>query len=85
MIAGYHHKLAADLTQDMTKYGRKSCVGNERHLLALGKGDALTADERRKVREQLARYTGLRPEVVENNNLRSTSTFTHELLLTRSW
>jgi carboxypeptidase C (cathepsin A) len=83
MIAGYHHKLPADLSQDMAKT-RQEVVrwSTNDYLLALGKGDALTPDERRKIVEQLARYTGLRPEVVENHNLRiDVPTFTHELLL----
>src|SRR5882762_332085 len=83
MIAGYHHKLPADLSQDMTKT-RQDVVrwSTNEYLLALGKGDALTPDERRKIVEQLSRYTGLRPEVVENHNLRiDVPTFTHELLL----
>jgi len=83
MIAGYHHKLPADLSLDMAKT-RQEVVRwtmND-YLLALGKGDAMTPDERRKIVEQLARYTGLRPEVVENHNLRiDVPTFTHELLL----
>jgi carboxypeptidase C (cathepsin A) len=83
MIAGYHHKLPADLSQDMTKT-RQDVVrwAMSDYLLALSKGDAMTPEERRKIGEQLARYTGLRPEVVENNNLRiDVPTFTHELLL----
>ncbi|MFY9561660.1 MAG: peptidase S10 [Terriglobales bacterium] len=82
MIAGYHQKLPGDLTQDMAKT-RQEVVhwATNDYLLALGKGDAMTAEERRKIVEQLARYTGLRPEVVENNNLRiDVPTFTHELL-----
>jgi carboxypeptidase C (cathepsin A) len=82
-VAGYHHKLPADLSQDLAKT-RQDVVrwaAND-YLLALAKGDALTPDERRKDVEQLARYTGLRPEVVENNNLRiDVPTFTHELLI----
>src|SRR6266849_6123970 len=83
MIAGYHHKLPADLSQDMTKT-RQDVVrwAMSDYLLALSKGDAMTPEQRRKIVEQLARYTGLRPEVVENNNLRiDVPTFTHELLL----
>jgi len=85
MIAGYHHKLAADLTQDVAKtreeVGRWS---SNDYVLALGKGDALTPEEHRKVVEQLSRYIGLRPEVIEAHNLRiDVPTFTHELLLDR--
>ena len=83
MIASYHHKLAADLTQDMTKT-REEVVrwSMKDYALALGKGDAMTPDERGKIVEQLARYTGLRPEVIETHDLRiGVPTFTHELLL----
>jgi carboxypeptidase C (cathepsin A) len=83
MIAGYHRKLPADLTQDMTKTKQEVVRwATSDYLLALSKGDVMTPEERRKVVEQLARYTGLRPEVVENNNLRiDVPTFTRELLL----
>ncbi|MGA7572801.1 MAG: peptidase S10 [Terriglobales bacterium] len=83
MIAGYHHKLSADLTQDVAKT-REEVVrwSNNDYALALGKGDALTPEERRKIVEQLSRYIGLRPEVIEAHNLRiNVPTFTHELLL----
>ena len=83
MIAGYHHKLAADLTQDAAKT-REEVVrwSMNDYALALGKGDALTPEEHRKVVEQLARYTGLRTEVVEAHSMRiDVPTFTHELLL----
>jgi carboxypeptidase C (cathepsin A) len=83
MIAGYHHKLPAELSQDMAKT-RQEVVrwSTNDYLLALGKADTLTPEERRKIVEQLARYTGLRPEVVEHHNLRiDVPTFTQELLL----
>jgi carboxypeptidase C (cathepsin A) len=83
MIAGYHHKLSADLTQDMGKTREEVVRWSTRdYALALGKGDALTPDERRKIVEQLSRYLGLRPEVIEEHNLRiDVPTFSHELLL----
>ena len=83
MIAGYHHKLAADLTQDMAKT-REEVVrwATNDYALALGKGDAMTPEEHRKIVEQLSRYIGLRPEVIEAHNLRiDVPTFSHELLL----
>lgn len=83
MIAGYHHKLSADLTQDMAKT-RDEVVrwSSNDYALALGKGDALTPEEHRKIVEQLSRYIGLRPEVIEAHNLRiDVPTFTKELLL----
>src|SRR5712692_1855755 len=85
MIAAYHHKLSADLTQDMAKT-REDAVrwSTNDYALALGKGDAMTPEERGKIVEQLARYIGLRPEVIEAHNLRiDVPTFTHELLLDR--
>jgi carboxypeptidase C (cathepsin A) len=83
MIAGYHHKLAADLTQDAAKT-REEVVrwAATDYALALGKGDTMTPDEHRKIVEQLSRYTGLRPEVIEAHDLRiDVPTFDRELLL----
>jgi carboxypeptidase C (cathepsin A) len=83
MIAGYHHKLAADLTQDVART-REEVVrwSTNDYALALGKGDALAPEEHRKIVEQLSRYIGLRPEVIEAHNLRiSVPTFSKELLL----
>jgi carboxypeptidase C (cathepsin A) len=85
MIAGYHHKLSADLTQDVAKT-REEVVrwSNNEYALALGKGDAITPEERRKIVEQLSRYIGLKPEVIEAHDLRiDVPTFTKELLLDR--
>jgi carboxypeptidase C (cathepsin A) len=71
MIAGYHHKLSADLSQDMAKT-RQEVVhwATNDYLIALSRADAMTAEEHKRVVEQLARYTGMRPEVIESNNLR---------------
>ncbi len=83
MIAAYHHKVPADLSADPEKM-RQEVVrwATNDYALALGKADAMTPDERRKIVEQLARYIGLRPEVIETNNLRiDVPTFTRELLL----
>jgi carboxypeptidase C (cathepsin A) len=85
MIAAYHHKLSADLTQDMAKT-REEVVrwSTNDYALALGKGDALTPEEHRKIVEQLSRYIGLHPEVIEAHNLRiDVPTFSYELLLDR--
>ena len=40
------------------------------YQIALGKGDRLTKQERQKVIEQIARYTGLSPVFIDNNDLR---------------
>jgi carboxypeptidase C (cathepsin A) len=85
MIAGYHHKLSADLTQDVAKT-REEVVrwSSNEYALALGKGDAMTPEERRKIVEQLSRYIGLKPEVIEAHDLRiDVPAFTKELLLDR--
>ncbi len=66
MIAGYHHKLPTDLSADMART-RDEVVrwSMNDYALALAKGDAMSSDEHRKILDQLARYTGLRPEVIE--------------------
>jgi carboxypeptidase C (cathepsin A) len=83
MIAGYHHKLPADLAQDMTKAREESekfAMGD--YARALAKGDALTGEERQKVIEQVSRYTGLSKEVIDEANLRiDVGKFTHYLLI----
>ena len=83
MIAAYHHKLASDLTADLNKM-RDDVIrwSLNDYAAALGKGDALSADDHRKIVEQLSRYIGLRPEVIEANNMRiDVPTFMRELLL----
>ncbi len=54
MIAGYHHKLASDLTQDVAKT-REEVVrwSTNDYALALGKGDALTPEEHRRIVETI--------------------------------
>jgi len=83
MIAAYHHKLPGDLTQDMAKT-REEVVrwSMNDYAMALAKGDALSPEDHRKIVEQLSRYIGLRPDVIEAHNLRiDVPTFGHELLL----
>ncbi len=83
MIAGYHHKLAPDLAQDMNKAREESQRwASTDYAQALDKGDALTPEERQKVISQLARYTGLTPDVIDQANLRiDVRKFTHYLLI----
>jgi carboxypeptidase C (cathepsin A) len=83
MIAGYHHKLAPDLAQDMNRAREESQRwASTEYAQALDKGDALTPEERQKVISQLARFTGLTPEVVDQANLRiDVRKFTHYLLI----
>ncbi len=83
MIAAYHHKLAPDLAQDLNRTRQESeqwAFGD--YAQALAKGDALTPQEREKIVEQMARYTGLSKEVVDEANLRiNVNKFTHYLLI----
>ena len=83
MIAGYHHKLPADLSQDMAKARQESEQwASGEYAQALAKGDALTPEERQKVIGNMARYTGLSTEVIDQANLRiDVAKFTHYLLI----
>ena len=83
MIAGYHHKLPADLAQDMTKAREESeKFATGEYAQALARGDSLTGEERQKVIDQLSRYTGLTKEVIDEANLRiDVGKFTHYLLI----
>ncbi|MFZ0863839.1 MAG: peptidase S10 [Candidatus Sulfotelmatobacter sp.] len=83
MIAGYHHKLAPDLAQDMNRARQESEQwASTEYAQALAKGDSLTLQERQKVIDQLARFTGLSKEVIDEANLRiNVRKFTHYLLI----
>ncbi len=83
MIAGYHHKLAPDLAQDMAKARAESETWSyQGYAPALAKGDALTAEERQKVIDQLSRFTGINKEIIDEANLRiDVAKFTHFLLI----
>ena len=83
MIAGYHKKLPPDLAQDMAKARQESVQwASTEYAQALAKGDSLSGDERQKAIDQMARYTGLSKEVLDQANLRiDVPKFTHYLLL----
>ena len=83
MIAGYHHKLPADLAADMNQARQLSEQwASTAYTQALAKGDALSTEERQKVIEDMARFTGLSKEVIDQANLRiDVAKFTHYLLL----
>jgi carboxypeptidase C (cathepsin A) len=83
MIAAYHKRLAPDLMQDLAKTRQEAerWAAND-YTLALAKGDALTPEERQKIIDQYARYTGLDRKLIDNANLRlDVGEFTHNLLL----
>jgi len=82
-IAGYHHKLPPDLAQDMN-LARKQAErwASTEYQQALDKGDSLTAQDRQKVIDQMARFTGLSKEVIDEADLRiNVQKFTHYLLI----
>ena len=83
MIAGYHHKLETDLVQDMNKARKESEQwASTEYERALDKGDSLTPQERQNVIDQLAHFTGLTKEVIDEANLRiNVQKFTHYLLI----
>ena len=83
MIAGYHHKLPPDLAQDMNKARQASIQwATTEYAHALVKGDALTPEERNKVIDDMARYTGLDKKFLDQANLRvDVQKFTHNLLI----
>ncbi|HWX91206.1 MAG TPA: hypothetical protein VNY29_01130 [Terriglobales bacterium] len=83
MIAAYHKRLAPDLMQDLarTRQEAERWAAND-YMLALAKGDSLTPEERQKIIDQYARYTGLDRKLIDNANLRiDVGEFTHNLLL----
>ena len=83
MIAGYHHKLAPDLAQDMTRARQESEQwASTTYEQALDKGDSLSPEERQKIIDQLSRFTGISKEVIDEANLRiNVGKFTHYLLI----
>jgi carboxypeptidase C (cathepsin A) len=83
MIAGYHHRLAPDLAQDMNKARQEAEQwASTDYERALGKGDSMTPQERQKIIDQMARYTGLSKEVIDEADLRiNVQKFTHYLLI----
>lgn len=69
--AWYHRKLATDLQADLRKtLAEAEAWAEGDYRLALAKGDALSDSERKDAVAKLARYSGLRPEFVDQCNLR---------------
>jgi len=82
MIAAYHKRLAPDLLEDLarTRAEVEHWAATD-YTVALGKGDALPPAERQAVIDKLARYTGLKPELIDQAELRiDVPKFTHNLL-----
>jgi len=70
--AWYHHLLPADLQvltiEQVAQQARDFAHGE--YAAALEKGDRLTSEERQRVVQDLARFTGLKPAYIEQTNLR---------------
>jgi carboxypeptidase C (cathepsin A) len=81
----YHGKLEADLQRDLRNtLDEVEAFAAGEYTAALMKGDSLPASERARIVAKLARYTGLRPEYIEQTNLRiEIFRFTKELLRTQ--
>ena len=70
--AWYHHLLQPDL-QNLTidQVAEKARVfAHGDYAAALGKGDTLTPEERKKIVDEIAHYTALSPKYIEEANLR---------------
>ncbi|HLW52295.1 MAG TPA: peptidase S10 [Candidatus Angelobacter sp.] len=82
MIAAYHKKLAPELTRDLDATIQRVeqwCATD--YAQALAEGEALPAEKRKQIVAQLAAYTGLKPELIEEYNLRiEPHVFMHNLL-----
>jgi carboxypeptidase C (cathepsin A) len=69
--AYYFKKLPPDLQSNLPKaLAEARKFGHGEYASALQQGAALPAEEKKKVVAELARLTGLKPEVIEDNNLR---------------
>ena len=69
--AQFHKKLPPDLQSDLSKAlaeAREFARGE--YTAALQPGNSLPAGEREKITAELARLTGLKPQVIEDNHLR---------------
>ena len=69
--AFYHGKLDKKLGSDLIQTLREvEAFAMGEYASALSQGDLLPKDQRQQVVEKLARYTGLKPEFVDNTDLR---------------
>ncbi|MGD0251739.1 MAG: peptidase S10 [Verrucomicrobiota bacterium] len=69
--AQFHNKLPPDLQSDLPKaLAEARAFARGEYASALQQGDALSAEEHKKIVAELARLTGLKPQVIEDNHLR---------------
>jgi carboxypeptidase C (cathepsin A) len=80
--AHFHKKLPAELQSDLSRaLAEARAFARGDYTAALQQGDALPAAERKKTVAELARLTGLKPQVIEDNHLRVDSgVFRRQLL-----
>lgn len=70
-VAHFHKKLPTDLQSNLDKALAESrAFAKGEYTEALQQGDSLPADERKKIVAELVRLTGLKPQVIEDNDLR---------------
>jgi carboxypeptidase C (cathepsin A) len=85
MIAAYHKKLAPELTANLDETIQKVeqwCATDYAQVLA--QGNALDPGKRKQIVAQLAAYTGLKPDLIEEYDLRiEPQVFMHNLLKDR--
>src|SRR6476646_297951 len=85
MSAAYHKKLAPELTANLDETIKKVehwCATEYAQALALG--NALEPERRKQIVAQLAGYTGLKPDLIEEYDLRiEPQVFMHNLLKDR--
>jgi carboxypeptidase C (cathepsin A) len=80
--AQFHKKLPPDLQNDLPKAlaEARAFAGGE-YMAALQQGEALSAADSKKIVTELARLTGLKPQVIADNKLRiDDSVFRKQLL-----
>ena len=80
--AWYHNKLKPKYQKDLDKTLREvEQFATDDYLVALFKGNSLSDDERQRIAQRLAEYTGLSEDFVHRSNLRiQIFQFTKELL-----
>jgi carboxypeptidase C (cathepsin A) len=80
--AHYHKKLPPDLAADYDKAVRESrAFANGDYSLALLKGNTIAPDERKRIGGQLARFTGLSLDLIDDADLRIHPSLFREHLL----
>ena len=80
--AHFHQKLAPDLQADLAKAVAESrAFAQGEYAFALMQGSYLPEEQRRRVAEKVARFTGLPVEQVEEQDLRIDAAFFREMLL----